>query len=51
MRNIPEFLTAVSLVVSTGQEMVQENQGRGIVSEFYFESGKAKILKKARNEK
>ena len=38
-------------MVSTGQEMVQENQGRGIVSEFYFESGKAKILKKARNEK
>ena len=38
-------------MLSTGQEMVQENQGRGIVSEFYVESGKAKILKKARNEK
>ena len=38
-------------VVSTGQEMVQENQGRGIVSEFYFEQGKTNILKKSRDEK
>ena len=44
--NIPEVLTAVS-VVSTGKEMVRENQGREIVSNFYFESGKTKILKKS----